>query len=77
VAYVPGFKVDVFISYPVEAESWAKQFETALKEELSLKAKGAVTYLARKHLRAGEEDSEMLENARHAALFLALSREAP
>jgi hypothetical protein len=72
VAYARGFRVDVFISYPVEAETWAKQFETVLKEQLRRKIRGAATYLAKRDWRPGGRSSEMLENARHAALFLAI-----
>jgi hypothetical protein len=33
-AYTPDFKYDLFISYPIEAERWAKQFHEDLKDEM-------------------------------------------
>jgi hypothetical protein len=35
-AYTPGFKFDLFISYPTEAKRWAKQFHEDLKEDMWL-----------------------------------------
>jgi hypothetical protein len=72
VAYVLGCKVDVFISYPMEAEEWAKQFYKVLIKRLGQKVKDAEPYLASRNFRAGDVARSMLDNAGQAAIFLAI-----
>jgi hypothetical protein len=72
-AYVPRFKWDLFISYPMEAESWTKRFEKDLRDEIALaSAKGLEIYFAPKNWQLGGISDEMLEAARNSALFVAV-----
>ncbi len=73
-AYVPGFSRDVFISYPMEALRWTKQFDKDLREELAqaLSGKGLDTYFAGREFHLGQPSDEMLNEARKSALFLVI-----
>jgi hypothetical protein len=72
-AYVPGFKWDIFISYPMEAESWTKRFLEDLQDGTALpSAKGLEIYFARKNWQLGGVSDDMLEAARASALFVAV-----
>jgi hypothetical protein len=72
-AYVPGFKWDIFLSYPMEAESWTKQFEKDLKDEpLLAAAKDLNVYFARRDWHLGGSSNDMLEAARTSAIFVAV-----
>ena len=77
-AYVPGFTWDLFISYPMEVESWTKQFEADLRDETELTpAKGLKIYFAPTSWQQGAISDEMLEAARSSAVFVAiLTRDA-
>jgi hypothetical protein len=77
-AYVPGFKWDLFISYPMEAQSWTKQFVDDLRKALPLSAvKDLEIYFASRNWQLGETSDAMLDAARSSALFLAvLTRDA-
>ena len=68
--YVPDVKVDVFISYPMEAEEWARQFDKLLTDILRHKVAKPEIYLARRNWRG--VSNEMLEHAGSTALFLAI-----
>ena len=74
-AYVPGFTWDIFLSYPMEAESWAQQFEEDLRDGTALAA-GAVPslkiYFGKRDWRLGEISDQMLEAARGSAVFVAV-----
>lgn len=72
-AYVPGFKWDIFLSYPVEAELWTKQFEKDLRDEpLLAAAKELNVFFARSDWRLGGSSDEMLEAARTSAILVAI-----
>ena len=68
--YVPDVKVDVFISYPMEAEEWARQFDKLLTDILRHKVAKPEIYLARRNWRG--VSNEMLEHAGSTALFVAI-----
>src|SRR6266851_5443264 len=76
--YVPGFNWDLFISYPMEAESWTKQFEADLRDETELtSAKGLKVYFAPTSWQQGGISDDMLKAARSSAMFVAiLTRDA-
>jgi hypothetical protein len=71
-AYIPKAKRDIFISYPLEAEEWAQQFELDLRKELEqwVPASELRTYLAKRDWQLSPSD-EMLDEARQAAFFIA------
>jgi hypothetical protein len=72
-AYTPDFKYDLFISYPIEAERWAKQFHEDLKDEMWLAAaRGLEIYFAPKSWELGKDSDEMLDAARNSAIFVAV-----
>jgi hypothetical protein len=73
-AYVPGFKWDIFVSYPMEAEDWTNQFEVDLKKQLVLflAGKGLETYFAKRNWELGQISDDMLKQARNSCLFLAI-----
>jgi hypothetical protein len=74
-AYVAGFKWDIFISYPMEAEAWARRFAKDLVEldgsELP-KAIDPQVYFAGKDWKLGGTSDDMLEAAGNSALFVAV-----
>jgi hypothetical protein len=76
--YIPGFNWDLFISYPMEAESWTKQFEEDLRDGTDLtSAKGLKVYFAPRSWPQGGISDDMLEAARSSAVFVAvLTRDA-
>src|SRR5689334_16295426 len=75
-AYTPGFKYDLFISYPTEAASWAKQFEQDLRADMRLAAaRGLEIYFAPKSWELTEDSDEMLDAARNSAVFVAILTE--
>jgi hypothetical protein len=71
-AYIPKAKRDIFISYPMEAEEWAQQFEQDLRKELEqwVPASELRTYLAKRDWQLSPSD-EMVHEARQAAFFIA------
>jgi hypothetical protein len=72
-AYTFGFKWDLFISYPMEARKWAKQFQEDLQDETRLSsAQGLSVYFAPKSWELGDDSDGMLEAARSAAVFVAI-----
>jgi hypothetical protein len=72
-AYIPGFKYDLFISYPTEAKWWAKQFHEDLQADMWLAAAtGLNIYFAPKSWELGEDDDAMLDAARNSAIFVAV-----
>jgi hypothetical protein len=72
-AYVPGFKWDIFISYPMEAEAWTKRFAQDLVDGTELPAAiGSRIYFAGKDWALGGTSDDMLDAARNAALFVAV-----
>jgi hypothetical protein len=72
-AYVPGFEWDIFLSYPMEAEAWAKQFEEHLRDGGRLAAaRGLRIYFAHRDWRLGGVSDDMLEAARRSAIFVAV-----
>lgn len=71
-AYTRGFRYDLFISYPMEAQRWAKQFYQDLTDETRLSSIGIEIYLASRTWELGEDSDEMLDAARHSALFVAV-----
>jgi hypothetical protein len=72
-AYVPGFKWDIFLSYPVEAELWTKQFDKDLRDEpLLAAAKELNVYFARRDWHLGGSSDDMLEAAQTSAIFVAV-----
>jgi hypothetical protein len=75
--YVPGFEWDIFLSYPIEAEAWAGQFEKHLREDLALAAaKGLKIFRAQRDWQIGISE-DMLDAARKSAIFVAvLTRDA-
>jgi hypothetical protein len=75
-AYVPGFKWDIFINYPMEAEEWARQFEHDLRAAPGLASiPGLTTYFAKRNWELGQVSDEMLDAARQSALFVAVLTE--
>jgi hypothetical protein len=74
-AYVPGFEWDIFLSYPMEAGAWARQFERDLTADLALASvKGLKIYRAQSDWTLGEN---ILDAARSSAIFVAvLTRDA-
>jgi hypothetical protein len=75
--YVPGFEWDIFLSYPMEAEAWARQFEKHLKADLALAAKNVKIHRAQRDWQAGKISDDMLDAARRSAIFVAvLTRDA-
>jgi len=71
--YVPGFEWDIFINYPMEAEDWARQFESDLKKELALFISRKVEiYFAKRNWELGLDSNVMLEQARKSCLFVAV-----
>ena len=71
--YVPGFNWDLFISYPMEAESWTKQFEEGLRDGTDLaSARGLKIYFAPRNWQLGGISDDMLEAARSSAVFVAV-----
>ncbi len=71
--YVPGFNWDLFISYPMEAESWTKQFEEGLRDGTDLaSARGLEIYFAPRNWQLGGISDDMLEAARSSAVFVAV-----
>jgi hypothetical protein len=72
-AYTSGFKWDLFISYPMEAAKWAKQFhEDLLQEPRLCAAKGLDLYFAPQSWQLGDDSDGMLDAARSSALFVAI-----
>jgi hypothetical protein len=76
--YVSGFKWDIFISYPTEAEAWTKRFARDLLDGTELPASiGPRIYFAGKDWKLGDTSEDMLEAAGNSALFVAvLTRDA-
>jgi TIR domain len=70
VAYTPCFKHDLFISYPTEAQGWAKQFHADLQADMWLAA--AKIYFAPKSWELGEDSDGMLDAAGNSAVFVAV-----
>jgi hypothetical protein len=71
--YVPGFEWDIFLSYPMEAEAWAARFEEGLRDGGRLAAaRGLRIYFAHRDWAAGNISDDMLEAARHSAIFVAI-----
>jgi hypothetical protein len=69
-AYISGFKWDLFISYPMEAESWTKRFERDLQDGTSLaSAKDLKVYFAQRDWQLGGISDDMLEAARGPRYF--------
>jgi hypothetical protein len=72
-AYISGFRWDLFISYPMEAESWTKRFEQDLLDGTPLSsAKGLEIYFAPRNWQLGGISDDMLDAARNAAVFVAV-----
>jgi hypothetical protein len=71
-AYVAGFEWDLFISYPMEAQAWTKDFSDDLLDGTDLPAATARIYFAARDWKLGETSDEMLEAARNSALFVAV-----
>lgn len=74
-AYVPGFKYDIFISYPMEAEKWTAQFVQALQTTSGsdlAPLRDLKFYFAKDNWQLGQISDEMLEAVRQSALFLAV-----
>jgi hypothetical protein len=72
-AYTPGFKYDLFISYPTEAQGWATQFHEDLKAEMWLAAAtGLKVYFAPESWLLTENSDAMLNAAGNSAIFVAI-----
>src|SRR5262249_7847201 len=72
-AYIPGFKYDLFIGYPTEAGDWAKEFHEDLQHDMRLAAaRGLKIYFAPKSWELGEDDDAMLDEARNSAIVVAV-----
>jgi hypothetical protein len=72
-AYTPGFRYDLFISYPTVAEGWATQFHEDLKTEMWLAAAtGLKIYFAPESWVLTENSDAMLDAARNSAIFVAI-----
>jgi len=75
-AYIPAFEWDIFISYPMEAESWAEQFVTDLRKAPGLAPlKDLQIYFAKVNWELGQISDEMLDQARRSAIFVAILTE--
>jgi TIR domain len=71
--YVPGFEWDIFLSYPMEAEAWAKRFEEDLLDGGRLAAaRGLRIFFAQRDWQLGAVSDDMLEAARRSAVFVAV-----
>lgn len=68
-AYVPNAESDIFISYPLEAQAWAQEFETYLKREMDQWVGKVTIYFAGRDWRLAPAD-EMLRQAARAAFFI-------
>jgi hypothetical protein len=72
-AYVPGFKWDIFLSYPMEVKPWATKLEEHLSQEPLLAAvRDLKIYFAPRNWTAASVSEEMLDAARSSAIFVAL-----
>src|SRR5262245_13324760 len=72
-AYIPGFKWDLFISYPMEAESWSRRFEADLRAAEPLAAATDLAiYFPRRDWQRDEISDDVLEAVRNSALFVAV-----
>lgn len=80
-AYIPGFEWDIFISYPRESDErdanefeWVNEFHRILDKEINERLPdrlGPKIYFDRRQFAASHSlESELLEAARHSALFV-------
>ena len=70
-AYVPGYKHDIFISYPREAEfAWVRRFYEDLELKLSQLLKGTIIYFDRNAYKANHHRERMVAAAGESALLV-------
>jgi hypothetical protein len=71
-AYVPGCKFDIFISYPREAnaEAWVEKYAATLKDKLNLVLPGAAIFFDKSDYKAQHHRRRMLDAAAASALFM-------
>ncbi len=72
--HIPGFKYEIFISYPRECRPWAREFHSHLRNTLDVKipSKQKPRIFFDDNDWGGQDSAKLLEAARNSAIFLAI-----